>query len=122
MPREAITGQDSVKKLAHAVFASSNRTSRHTLNAQMQTPAATDSTRNITGYTIVIASHVTRRNAQAYTSDLHRRGYDQANVYTRAGRTKVIYGHYATREEALRVLNRLTNIDEFNSCWITRLK
>ncbi len=122
MPREAITGQDSVKKLAHAVFASSNRTSRHTLNAQMQVPPATDSTRNITGYTIVIASHVTRRNAQAYTSDLHRRGYDQANVYTRAGRTKVIYGHYATREEALRVLNRLTNIDEFNSCWITRLK
>ena len=122
MPQEATTGQHSVKVLAKAVFNNTKQASASVSDAQKQTPADTNSQPQITGYTLVIASHVSRKNAQTYTADLNKRGYDQANVYTRAGRTKVIYGHYATREEALRVLNRLNKIDEFNSCWITRLK
>ena len=122
MPQEAISGQDSIKKLAQAVFANNKQATQQLDNAQISAPKATESHRDTAGYTIVIASRVTRRNAQTYTADLNKRGYDQANVYTHAGKTKVIYGLYNTREEALKVLNRLHNIDEFNNCWITRLK
>ena len=122
MPREATTGQHSVKALAKAAFNNTRQTSTPTNSIQKQAPADTASHPETTGYTIVIASHVSRKNAQSYTADLNKRGYDQANVYTHAGRTKIVYGLYATRQEAQKVLNRLNKIDEFNSCWITRLK
>ena len=122
MPQETISGQDSIKKLAQAAFAKKKQATQQLDNAETLSPTATQSHRDTAGYTIVIASRVTRRNAQTYTADLNKRGYDQANVYTHAGKTKVIYGLYTTREEALKVLNRLHNIDEFNNCWITYLK
>ena len=122
MPQEAISGKDSIKKLVQAAFAKKKQATQQLDNAKTLSPTATQSHRDTAGYTIVIASRVTRRNAQTYTADLNKRGYDQANVYTHAGKTKVIYGLYNTREEALKVLNRLHNIDEFNNCWITYLK
>lgn len=73
-------------------------------------------------YTIVMASRVTKRNAEAYVGTLHRKGMAAAKVLTCGKGTKVIYERYATRAEASRALNRLTDNVEFKDCWITEIQ
>lgn len=74
-------------------------------------------------YSIVLASRVTRANAEAYVAKLHKRGMTEASVHTGSnGVTKVIYKKFSTREEANKVKNRLTDDAEFESSWITEIK
>lgn len=65
---------------------------------------------------------MTKTNAKAYVETLHRKGYDEAYVFTKGRRNKVLYGHYADESEARKVLNRLNNHDEFAEAWITFVK
>lgn len=73
------------------------------------------------GWSIVICSHVPKANAEALTEKLHENGLSDAYMSTE-GATKVLYGHYATKEEARKKLNALSNNDVFKDSWILEVK
>lgn len=72
-------------------------------------------------YTIVLASRVTRKNAETYVEDLHKRGYGDASVYVKDSKAKVVYKRYQTKDEASKALNVLDKQTEFAGCWITEI-
>lgn len=73
-------------------------------------------------YSIVLASKVTRKNAELFVRDLHRKGYTEADVLTQNNHTKVIYGEYASEREARNIINKLNNKVEFADCWVMHIK
>ncbi len=72
-------------------------------------------------YTIVLASRVTRKNAEVYVEELHKKGLADASVYVKDGKAKVIYKHYNSKADAYAALNDLGKQAEFEGCWITEI-
>lgn len=72
-----------------------------------------------TYYSIVLASCITRKNAEAYVEKLHRMGYADACVHTHDGVTKVIYKRFKNHTEASRAMKILIAKGDFADCWIT---
>lgn len=73
-------------------------------------------------FSIVLASRVTKKNAEEYVNKLHAKGMKEASVYIgNNGRVKVIYRKFSTREEANNAKNTLTNNIEFEGSWITEI-
>lgn len=72
-----------------------------------------------TFYTIVLASRVTRTNGEAYANNLKKAGLDNAEVIERSNGAKVIYGRFATREEAMKCLVELrAAASAFQEGWV----
>ncbi|MGI6231419.1 MAG: SPOR domain-containing protein [Prevotella sp.] len=69
------------------------------------------------GYTIVLASRISSRNANDFVSKLHRSGYSDARIYKDKKGVKVIFGSYATKKEALSTLNKMNDNKEFADAW-----
>ena len=72
------------------------------------------------GFTIVLASKVTKKNASAYVDKLHKASLNDAEVYTTKTNTRVVYGMYATQEEAYNSLNKLRKHREFEDAWVMK--
>ncbi len=72
-------------------------------------------------YAIVLASRVTRKNAEAYVEELHKKGLVDASVYVNDGKAKVIYKRYQSKADAHSALNVLGKQSEFAGCWITEI-
>ena len=72
-------------------------------------------------YSIVVASHTTTQNAEAYVNILRKQGYVSARVLTNQGATKVVLGHYRNEKEALKALNTLNNEEEFAGGWVIKI-
>lgn len=73
-------------------------------------------------YTIVLASAVAQKSAEAYVNDLHKSGLKDARIYTNKSMVRVVYANYLTEVEAhdaLRLL-RKQNVD-FSDAWVMRL-
>lgn len=79
-------------------------------------------TQKINGYCIVLASHVTRRNAANYVERLHREGYDDAYVYEHNGMVRVVYGNYESRNNAYSELQKVRDCEYFNQSWVYKKK
>ena len=84
--------------------------------------AATSNNASIPYYSIVLASRITKKNAQAYVEQLHKRGMIDASVHTSAGMTKIIYKKFGNRADANKVQRELESKGEFAGCWITEIK
>lgn len=117
LPKGAVQGTADLKK-AIAV--------KDTLKAASEVPAAitadTQESMPQPFYSVVLCSRVTKRNAQAFADQLHRNGYDEAEVHHSGKYTRVIYGRYETEAEAYRMMQRLHAKEEFKDCWVTKLK
>lgn len=72
-------------------------------------------------WSIVVCSHVSKKNAEALTGKLHENGFDEAYVST-DGAVKVLYGHYSTKTEALEKLNELNGGEYFKDAWLLEVK
>lgn len=73
-------------------------------------------------YSLVLASHVTRRNATEYVNELHHKGFESARLYSRKGVSlKVICGEYATEGEAYAAINKYHSIREFSEAWVMKI-
>ena len=72
------------------------------------------------GFVIVLASRVTKTNAQTYVESLHKRGYQDARVVSDPRNTKVVYGFYNSKAEAYDSLNDLRKVGEFNEAWVMK--
>ena len=85
------------------------------------TVAAQPETMN-TGYCLVLASHVSKKNAQAFVDELHQRGFTEAEVFIRNNVTRVVCGHFETMNAAYNRLNRIRNNKGFEDAWVLKLK
>lgn len=69
-------------------------------------------------YYIVVASQVKLSNAENYVENLHKRGYEDAQVFIHNNVVRVTCGEYETESEAYRHLNRLNSKEEFYDAWV----
>jgi hypothetical protein len=113
LPKNITTGENRVREAV-----------AHRAEKSIQ-PAAVSGSATLTeqpkeGYTLVLASRITRRNAAEYASQLQKQGYDQAEVYTKGKSSKVVYGDYKSQNEALAQLNRLHDKEIFSEAWVMK--
>ena len=73
-------------------------------------------------FCIVLASKVTKRNASLYVEELKHKGFEESQVLTGHGATKVIYGKYASEKEAYNALHSLNGKKEFAEGWVYKVK
>ena len=74
-------------------------------------------------FCIVLASHVTIKNANAFVEQLHGKGFNEARVLIREkSSTKVVFGSYKSEAEAREALNGLNTNKDFAEGWIMELK
>lgn len=73
-------------------------------------------------FCLVLASHVTVKNAQSYVNEIKKAGFDKASVLENKGATKVIYGQYASESEAYNALNSLHSNTYFKNAWVLYVK
>ena len=74
-----------------------------------------------TGYCIVLASYISKKNAQAFVERLQKQGYEDSEVFIRNNVTRVIYGNFETLNAAYNQLNRLNNKKDFEEAWVMKL-
>ena len=75
-----------------------------------------------TGYCIVLACHVSMKNAKAFVEELHKRGFTEAEIFVRNNVTRVICGHFDTQNAAYNRLNRWRDNKGFEEAWVLKLK
>lgn len=75
-----------------------------------------------TGYCIVLASHVSMKNATAFVEELHKRGFSEAEIFIRNNVTRVVFGHFETQNAAYNRLNRIRDNKGFEEAWVLKLK
>lgn len=74
-------------------------------------------------FCIVLASHVTLRNANQFAKKLNEEGFNTARVLSNSkSSVKVIYGNYANSADAYSELNKLRDNEYFHEAWIHHVK
>ena len=75
-----------------------------------------------TFYTIVLASRITKKNAEAYIESLKNKGLENAEMIAKGVHVKVICGRYESEKEAYKAMNKLNNNPDFADCWVTKIQ
>ena len=70
------------------------------------------------GYCIVLASQVTKQNAEDFISRLAKRGYVGAEVYVHNNITRVVYGHFDNQADAYKRLQKVSKEKELEEAWV----
>lgn len=86
------------------------------------TPIVQKDTAKEGNFTLVVASAIPSDNAEAFVQKLKANGFPDAESYTRKKMVRVIYGHYATQEEAQDSLQRLRDNEIFEDAWVLKTK
>ena len=69
----------------------------------------------------MLATQVSKRNADAFIERLQQQGFGQAEIFVRKNITRVIYGHYASEEDARDDLRRFHRNSETAEAWLMQL-
>ena len=69
-------------------------------------------------YCIVLASYVSMRNANSFIERLQKQGFEQAEIFERNNIRRVIYGHYASENDAYNDLRRFHRQSETAEAWV----
>ena len=70
------------------------------------------------GYCIVLASQVSKRNAEDFISRLAKRGYEGAEIYVHNNVTRVVYGHFDNQADAYQKLQKISHEKELEEAWV----
>lgn len=73
-----------------------------------------------TCYVVVLASHITLKNAKSYIASLRQQGYDEVSIHP-GKHVKVVYGNFTSKEEAQQALSQHQNEAAFKGAWITTI-
>ncbi len=73
-------------------------------------------------FTIVLASSIPLKNAEAYVAELHEKGMTDAAVMVKGKMIRVVYGSYAENSEAYTAVKKLHHDDAFSQAWVMSLK
>lgn len=77
-----------------------------------------DSVKN--GYCIVLASYVSKQNAQMFIDMLKQKGLDSVEIYMHNDVRRVIYGNYQTPNDAYIALQSIHKHKELGEAWVYR--
>lgn len=75
-----------------------------------------------TAYTIVLASHVTKKNANEFVNQLHKVGLDDARVHTRNNIVRVVCGSYPTQAAAYAGMGHVRKTGLVTDAWVMKVK
>ena len=70
------------------------------------------------GYCIVLASYVSKQNAQLFIDMLKQKGLDSVEIYMHKDVRRVIYGNYQTQNEAYLALQSIHKHKELGEAWV----
>lgn len=76
------------------------------------------------GYCIVLASQVSKRNAEIFIEKLKKKGLDSVELYTKSRVQtirRVVCGNYQTQEEAYKALRKIHKNEELKDAWVYKL-
>ena len=106
---------ESTQKADNAAKSMADSTSTTNLNPQSTIPAPQKT------FCIVLATQVSKRNADAFIERLQKQGLGQAEIFVRKNITRVIYGHYPSEEAAHDDLRRFHRNSETAEAWVMPL-
>lgn len=69
-------------------------------------------------YCIVLASRITKKNAQVFIKELYKNGLKDAEIYSSNNVIRVVYGKYATEAEAYDTLRGIKDNKYFEQAWV----
>lgn len=72
------------------------------------------------GYCIVLASYVSKQNAQMFIDMLKQKGLDSVEIYMHNDVRRVIYGNYQTPNDAYIALQNIHKHKELGEAWVYR--
>lgn len=72
-------------------------------------------------YTVVLASQVTKVNAETFVGQLHEQGYKDAYVYVHNHVVRVVCGSFASQEDAYQEAATFRQQEEFSQAWVMEL-
>lgn len=72
-------------------------------------------------YSIILASHVTMKNATEFVEHLHNTGYPEAKILPKQVGTKVLYGQFESEEDAYNTLKQLKDKADFAEAWVMKV-
>ena len=70
------------------------------------------------GYCIVLASHVSKHNAEDFIARLAKRGIEGAEIYTHRHVTRIVYGQFDNQSDAYTQLQKITKEKELADSWV----
>lgn len=73
-------------------------------------------------FCIVLASRVTKKNADAFVTKLNTNGYEASTLIENNKSIKVVYGKYKTKNDAYNALNDLRGNEFFYDAWVYQIK
>ncbi|MBQ9637797.1 MAG: SPOR domain-containing protein [Prevotella sp.] len=83
--------------------------------------AASQETSSSPYYAIVLASQVSKKNAEYFVSQLQKKGFHDASIHTKGKNVRVIFGNYQTENEAYNALRPLRqDHEEFAEGWVMK--
>ena len=86
-------------------------------------PAESLSEAPVVYWTIVLASQVSKKNAERFTAELQKRGYAEVSVFQRKNGNKVVFGRFANETEAQnRVRSLRQEGAEFSDAWVMKMQ
>lgn len=98
----------------------SNKTSE--TQSSEKTTGNSEASASSAKYTIVLASYVTRANADSFIRQMAKDGFAKAEYVKRGKVSRIIYSGYATEQEAQNALSLLRkNSKEFAEAWVMAL-
>ena len=122
MPKSEVKGNATVVTAGN-VSKPKSETPKPTVSASATADSsAAKPQQPVSYYTLVLASHVSQKNAAAYVEKLHKVGFNEAEVSVRNKVTRVIFNHYPTEAAAYKALNELQEYSEFNQAWVYFVK
>lgn len=69
-------------------------------------------------YTLILASRITQKNAEAYASAIRANGHEEVYTFEKNGILRVGYGSYPTETEAYNALRHLSSSRFFTEAWV----
>lgn len=73
-------------------------------------------------YCIVLASHVSQRNAELFVQRLHHDGFSEARIIEHHHIRRVVYGSFTTEQEAYNELRADRKSNFFEEAWVYHVK
>lgn len=87
-----------------------------------QIPVSTGGKQEIASneFCIIMASHITKRNANNFVEELHKKGYSEAYTYINNGIVRVAFGKYKSLEDANKVLKEIRQNKNYKQSWVLK--
>lgn len=90
-----------------------------TLNPKPSTLNPQPSTINT--YSLVMASHFSKANGEAFLEAIHKEGFTAARIVEVGNNRKILYGEYDSEAAAYEELNKLHANKFFKQAWVTKV-